>query len=151
MPKAKIYLGLFVVFLAGAVCGGVATASYLRCRIERGMEAGPAGMGKFVMRRLERELDLSPDQREQVQKIVQNTQERLRELRLEHEPKLNQIIDETVAEINPILTEAQREKLREVYARAKARFHEHGEGRRMDRHERKDREDGRRTGNFGHR
>lgn len=70
--------------------------------------------------RLTRELDLSADQRARIETLLQEQQERMRGLRLEHRERRGAIVADTRAGILELLTTEQRTRLQRV-DRAQAR------------------------------
>ena len=109
--RAKLWLGLCLIFFAGAVCGVIGTGMYMRCKFRQRFEGGPLSSQNFMMRRLNYFLDLTPEQQSQIEPILKSTQEKFFKLRSEHQPEIKEIMDQGFAQIEPILTPEQREKL----------------------------------------
>jgi Spy/CpxP family protein refolding chaperone len=70
--------------------------------------SGP--MGREFVAALERELRLTPEQREQVNKLMREGQERIRVLRQNIDPEVRQEMQRTHEQIQALLTPEQREQ-----------------------------------------
>jgi len=113
----KVILATMVIFGTGVVTGG------LLVRYSEGIQARrpghvPTGVGaarlpnagvlRFeFLRRAGRELELTPDQRERLDKIIKESQERARRLTA---PFLREEVQRTKAEFRELLTPEQRTK-----------------------------------------
>ncbi len=74
--------------------------------------AGP--MSREFVAALDRELRLTPEQREQVKKIMSAGQERIRELRQGIDPEVRKEMQKTHEQIQALLTPEQREQFQRV-------------------------------------
>lgn len=70
---------------------------------------------------LERQLRLTPEQREQVGKIMTEGQERVRELRSRIDPELRKELQQTREQIRAVLTPEQREQFEQMMKRSPRR------------------------------
>lgn len=70
---------------------------------------------------LERQLRLTPDQRERVDKIMVEGQERVRELRSRIDPELRKELQQTREQIRAVLTPEQREQFEQMMKRSPRR------------------------------
>lgn len=106
---------LAVAFLLGLVVGGLGHELLHLRRISAWHHGGarPPELG-FLVRRLERRLDLSPEQVRRVEEIVERTGRDFQELHREIAPRVHRRLEETRAEIEEVLTPAQREELRRL-------------------------------------
>jgi hypothetical protein len=106
---------LVLAFLLGAVVGGLSfELLHLRRMVgwHHGVD-GPPELG-FLVRRLERRLDLSPEQTRHVEAIVERARDDLWELRRQVAPRIHTRMEEARAEIEELLTPEQREELRRL-------------------------------------
>lgn len=71
----------------------------------------------LAIRRLERELDLTPGQRERIEALVQETQGRTRQAWQEVQPRLREEFRRLREEIRAVLTPEQRGKFEELMRR----------------------------------
>jgi Spy/CpxP family protein refolding chaperone len=114
----KVILATMVIFGAGVVTGGLlvhSTARFPHNRQQPGLgqlhaaQPGPAGIMRLdLLRRMERDLDLKPDQRERVDKILKAGQERTKEIMEPIEPDLREVVQQAREEFLAVLTPEQR-------------------------------------------
>jgi len=83
----------------------------------------PAGglLSREFIQVLERQLRLTPEQREQVGKIMTDGQERVRELRSRIDPELRKELQQTREQIRAVLTPEQREQFEQMMKRSPRR------------------------------
>ena len=62
------------------------------------------------LRRMERELDLTPEQRDPIDKILKDGQERMKKLMETVEPRRREEFKKTIEEFRAVLTPEQRER-----------------------------------------
>lgn len=120
-PRSRsIWRAALVVFLAfagGAALGVVGDRFYLLMHERIVPRGGIEFLGRHWQRRLDRSLDLTPDQEVKVKAIIdRRTQRMLRSLNEVHS-KMHQEFRETHAEIEQVLTPEQREKFRRMHRR----------------------------------
>lgn len=101
---------VLVTFFAGFVAGGAADRVYLfrthQLLPRRMVDAG----ARHIVARLDHELSLTPEQRTQVEQIVERGRARMDAVMSNVRPQMRQQIDATNAEIEKILTPEQRTK-----------------------------------------
>lgn len=120
-PKfVKIIAGV-VLFASGAVVGVVGS----RLLGERGplalMHGDPRHFAVMALRRLTSDLDLSQEQQDKLRPIIMDTTRQIIALRREQEPRIQELIDTSIALTKALLTPEQREKFVDVMARLEAR------------------------------
>ena len=81
---------------------------------------GPIGLNG----RLRREVDLTPAQEAALDSIMAENRTRVRALMREYQPHFRAIVEDTRRAIDSVLTEEQRERLRELQAERRARWRE---------------------------
>jgi Spy/CpxP family protein refolding chaperone len=114
----KVILATMVIFGTGVVTGGLVVQRAWHIRFHQpqhmpgspraSQPGGPGGPGMEFLRHMERELDLAPDQREQVDKVLKQSQERSRKIM---EPVAGLIREESrrrEAEFRALLTPEQQ-------------------------------------------
>ena len=131
MSAWKVILATLVIFATGIVVGGllvnkagVASPSASQPARPPGMNPGQFGL-QSLLHRMDRELALTSDQHEQIQKIIAASQDRTGEL---WKPVSQELSKETTAaceQIRGVLTPEQQTKFDEMLARMKERG-EHG-------------------------
>ena len=109
MNKLKPVLLLALVFFAGIAVGVVGTRLVVRQMVRTAMER-PDRIRLMMERRLDRRLNLTPDQRTRLHEILTGTQAQLRSLRQEIRPQLVAVIGRADRDILAILTPEQRER-----------------------------------------
>ncbi|MGB7064451.1 MAG: hypothetical protein WBF55_04815 [Syntrophobacteria bacterium] len=131
MKRWKLISGLLLVFVLGVLAGSLGTGVYLKDRFEH-IRKDPKARQAFIMRKLSKELELTPDQKIKVEKIVEQMGEKRREFFLKNRPEIKKIMDEGFAQIRKELNSDQQKKLdvlREEFekhrkARYSSRFHQ---------------------------
>jgi Spy/CpxP family protein refolding chaperone len=81
----------------------------------------PGLLGREFIQVLERHLRLTPDQRERIDKIMADGQERVRELRTRIDPELRKELQQTREQIRAVLTREQREQFEQLMKRSPRR------------------------------
>jgi Spy/CpxP family protein refolding chaperone len=110
-----------VIFGTGVVTGGLLVRVAERGREHRPQRAGislrtgqlptPGLLRIELLRRLERELELTPEQREPIDRILRGGQERMKKLMETVEPRRREEYRKTVEEFRAVLTPEQRKRL----------------------------------------
>jgi hypothetical protein len=131
MKRWKLISGLLLVFVLGILAGAFGTRIYLKDRFEH-IRKDPKARQAFIMRKLSKELELTPEQKIKVEKIVEQLGEKRREFFLKNRPEIKKIMDEGFLQIKKELNNDQQNKLdvlREEFekrrkARYSSRFHQ---------------------------
>ena len=110
MNTWKLVSGVALVFIVGALVGSLGTRFYLKHQYrpfmpERGNRTA------FIMKRLSKELGLSQNQKIAVEKIVAQTEEKLRAHFLQMRPEIDAIVDDGFTQIRKELDDNQRKQL----------------------------------------
>ncbi len=110
-----------VIFGAGVVTGGLLVRHTSlpshppRQPASRTMPAmSPSGLRMEVLRRVERELDLTPEQRTEVDRIISGSQERTKKLMEPISPQLHAELQATKEAVRAVLTPEQRVRFDEL-------------------------------------
>jgi hypothetical protein len=109
MRNFKPWLLLILVFFAGIAVGVVGTGAFVRQLVRR-IAANPDWVRVKIERSLDRELELSAEQRPKVHQIVADSHQRIKSLRREFQPRFLAIVEQAESEISTMLTPAQRER-----------------------------------------
>ena len=116
MKTFKVVGLVILIFVAGFAGGVVATHILFRNMVRNNL-AHPnqvrTNMEISFQVRLNRRLDLNPRQREELQKILKETRERMREVREEFQPKMNTISLEARTNIYSVLKPDQQDRFAE--------------------------------------
>jgi hypothetical protein len=131
MKRWKLASGLLLVFVLGILAGAFGTRIYLKDRFAH-LRKDPKARQAFIMGKLSKELELTPDQKIKVEKIVEQVGAKRREFFLKNRPEIKKIMDEGFSQIKKELNNDQQKKLdvlREEFkkrrkARDASRFHQ---------------------------
>jgi Spy/CpxP family protein refolding chaperone len=120
----KLILATMVIFGTGVVTGGLLVRHVEHGRDRRPQRAAnsvrPAqpsspGVMRFeFLRRMQRELDLTPAQRAPIDKILQEGQERMKKLMETVEPRRREELKKTIDEFRSVLTPEQQTRFDEL-------------------------------------
>jgi hypothetical protein len=124
MTKSKLsaFALLISAFVLGALTGGAALAL-----ADRGADARPKrGDRVSFIERLDRDLDLSAEQRESVELILKRHRPRMDSLWREVAPRFETLRAEVRSELNTILTPEQQVKHEEMMERRAKRHRQNG-------------------------
>ncbi len=116
MKKWKVVTGIIVVFILGAVAGGIVGHGICWNTPHWG-EVHPR---EEVVRKLDRKLHLDADQKAQVEVIVNDAHNQMREMRRETQPKIDSIMGNAQAKIRAILRPDQKAAFEKLIAKWKA-------------------------------
>lgn len=125
MIKWRSIASIILIFLLGMLAGMLLNHKIYQNKIERFITNEPSSMEKFIIERLNRELNLEPSQLEQVRNIVQDTHEQIRKIRQQCRPQVEEIITRSQNRVRALLHPVQLEKYEKFIA--------HHRGRRMHR------------------
>ena len=123
MKTVKFVLGILLIFAVGALSGTVITQYHYQKRFVRmvAMERQDPDRPHRLLRRLEKELDLSDTPRRTIEQLLQQSHEKMRELRRQHRPQVKKIFQETIAIIREELDPKQKRKLGKILKRIRPR------------------------------
>lgn len=112
----QVILAAVVIFLAGIATGALATRALTPAPAARPSAPLPLGLDRrhAYLERLDREVDLTPEQRLQVEKIIAASQERIRALWEPIAPEAREAYRAARREIAALLTPAQKARLEEA-------------------------------------
>ncbi len=125
MKRWKIITAIVLVFILGVLTGVVGTGMALKHGPPFGLR-GPEGRKAFIMKRLERKLDLTAEQKVRVAAIVDRRHQKAREQFRRHRQSLQTFMAQSFAEIREELTPAQQVKLDAFQAELEERFRKRG-------------------------
>ena len=115
------FFGL-VILLAGIVIGGASAFVVVR-RTRMDRPPSPPIAVSAMIPRLQRHLDLSPEQREKLQPILQEHMETLREIRINAGEQIGEELQLMQDEISSVLDEHQRQLWRQNLQRLQDELH----------------------------
>jgi len=114
------------LFLFGILIGALGMHLYYAQRFPGPRPGGgpphQRGMGPFFVERLERDLELTPEQIGRIEEIVHESRIEFEGLRREMRPRLRDQMDRTTERIAEVLTPEQREKFERLRGRPDRRM-----------------------------
>jgi hypothetical protein len=111
MKLIKAIAGIMAIFVLGVMTGVLGASLVVKHRIEMFHEKGPPPIKPMLMKRLTDRLDLTPAQHEAVEKILDDLQVQIRELRHDFQPKIKEAFDSGFEHIREQLTDSQKRRL----------------------------------------
>lgn len=122
MNTWKAILAAIVIFGAGVVTGGVliwwleppAAHGRHNTGLRTGQIGSPSGMRFEFLRRAQRELNLTPEQRERVDKLLKESQERTRKIMEPIAPEFHAELQRTKEQFRAVLTPEQQARFDEM-------------------------------------
>jgi DNA-binding protein H-NS len=130
----KVILATMVIFGTGVVTGGLLVRHAERAWNRRPQRvsdvlrpAQPASAGVMrieFLRRMERALDLTPEQREPIDKVLKEGQERTKKLMETVEPRRREEFKKTIEEFRAVLTPEQRQRFDDLVKQQQQRARE---------------------------
>lgn len=130
MNKLKLWLGIVSIFLIGVIIGGLVSTMLIRNHMIRIRRHGPPRMHELVSKRLIGNIDLTNDQREEIQKIVEEFEPRFLRFDGETRAGIQRIMDEMSDQIRTALTPEQRESFDDNLNRMKEKYEKRKKGMR---------------------
>ena len=133
--KWQVRLAVLVIFAIGFVAGGLAMNFYR----DRNRPAQSSMMRGGFSRVVER-LNLTPEQKEQVDAIVEEARAKLMEIRKESGPKFREVREQTDERLRAVLTPEQWEQFQQIMKENRPRRRHGRENGREGRGDRGERE-----------
>lgn len=124
----KLISGLLLVFVLGVLVGSVGTGFYLKHRLAPIIKE-PRARKAFIMKRLSKKLNLTPNQKTKIEPIVEQMIEKRREYYRKIRPEIKRIMDQGFTQIKEELNEDQKKKLDEL----REKFQKHRRERKAKR------------------
>ena len=128
MTRAKPFFFATLLFLSGAVFGAACFHFAIRYHVIHRFEHHQRMIVPAVMKRLTKELALTAMQQTQVRPIIETMHERLVQVRKETAPRIEGILDDSAAQVEPLLMGPQKAKLQALRERVKQHFERRDRG-----------------------
>jgi len=122
--KLPIAVYLFLVFLSGAVVGGLGYRIYSPPLARGGATLPRRGTEEFkrqYMSEMQTRLGLTPDQLQKLSAIADRTNERFNDARSQHNDMIREMREDHMASVRAILTPEQRPKYDQLRAERELR------------------------------
>ena len=124
--KAKLWSGLLVLFLAGALLGSAGTWFAVKHEVVHVFDRHGRGMERFVAGKLRRELNLDTAQYDRVREIVCRTHMEMQEMGKRHRPERDEIIERGMTSVREVLRPDQQREFDMLKEHRRGRDEEHG-------------------------
>jgi hypothetical protein len=111
-----------VVFSCGLLVGIVATQAYHDYQRQQKGERGLTGIKQRVMRHLNEELRLSVEQQRAIEPLMTRAERELLSLRMAQQPRVDEILSETIRGLKGTLNPDQQQRLDELYRKLQQRW-----------------------------
>lgn len=124
MKKWKAVTGVILVFILGALAGGIADRMMCWHKVESIISGGPKARMEMMVKRLSCELKLNAEQTAKLKEIARDTRIQVREVKKQIKPQVEAIIAVQADKVRAMLTPEQKEKFEKFLAQRKAREQE---------------------------
>ena len=129
--RSKARLIVVSVFVIGFAAGALSLNLYQRLNPSSKRDGGPRGGTEFLIKRMNDQIGLKSDQQDQIKKILDETNDKYRELRKELDPaikpfesRFNAVREESRNRIRALLTPEQLPKYEEMVQKRDNRMRE---------------------------
>jgi hypothetical protein len=109
MNRWKTVVGVLLIFMLGGLIGSLATGWGLKHRHPL-FRKNPENRVAYIMKRLSDRLDLTDDQKPEVEVLVRRIDELMREYFRKQRAEMHRLLDRETEAIKPLLTPVQQEK-----------------------------------------
>ena len=113
MKRWQALVALLGLFVLGVVSGGLGAHLYYARALDR-PPGPPPFFGGRLGPRLERHLELTPEQGEQLRDILDETRREAEALRRDLAPRMREVLERSEERIREILTPEQRQRFEEI-------------------------------------
>ncbi len=103
MKRLKRILGVLLIFIFGMIVGGAGASAGFAQKIREVLTGGPEAVVKEIVKRLDEELKLDPEQKRMLQGIADETHIKLRQSREKIQPEVDRTLGEAEARVRAIL------------------------------------------------
>lgn len=111
--KVKLYLGIALVFFLGVIVGVAGTKLYREQMPRHGDHLAERKME--LMKKLDAELQLSQQQKPEIQAILDKSFEEMRALREKHKPEMDKVMEDGIVQMKEKLDNEQKQKLDKLH------------------------------------
>ena len=119
MKRFKGCLGVFLIFVFGVIVGVGATSGVIVKKVRTLVAGGPDAVVEIIGERLKDELKLDESQKELLRHIIADTRIRLREVRQQTQPQVEETLATAEKKVRAILDPQQQKKFDEIVAKGR--------------------------------
>ena len=128
MKRLKGCLGVFLIFFFGVLFGAAITAGGIHQKVREIVAGGPDKVVDEIVRRLNDDLKLDDSQKEMLKAIATDTRIKLRAVRQQTQPQVEEVLNEAEGKVRGILNPRQLPKFDEIVKRGREQWKDKGEG-----------------------
>jgi hypothetical protein len=122
MRTFRRILGVLLIFIFGMFVGAVVTGAGVTQKLRELVMGGEEAVMDVVVKRLDRELKLDPEQKRKVQVIVDDARIRLRQSRAKIQPEVEKALHDAEDQTRAILYPNQVQKFDNLIAKSRQRW-----------------------------
>jgi len=122
MRTVKRILGIILIFLFGVFVGGAVTGASIVNKTREVMLGGPKAVMETIVKRLDSELKLDPEQKRKLQTIVDDAHIKLRQSQDKIQPEINATLSEAEHHVRAMLYANQVEKFDRLVNRSREKW-----------------------------
>ena len=122
MKRFKGCLGVFLIFVFGVIVGVGATSGVIVKKVRTLVAGGPDAVVEIIGERLKDELKLDESQKELLRHIIADTRIRLREVRQQTQPQVEETLATAEEKVRAILDPQQQKKFDEIVAKGREKW-----------------------------
>lgn len=115
--KIKVVAGVLVIFFAGMVLGALGTTAFIFHKMRQFADGSANTRHIWFMRRLARQLDLTEEQKAEVQHILTDSDQEIQQLVRHSLIEFSDIMERQKEELKTVLTPEQQQKLERNFQR----------------------------------
>ncbi|MBF0317064.1 MAG: hypothetical protein HQL04_02735 [Nitrospirae bacterium] len=123
MKRWQLTAAFVVVFISGVLTGSVFTGLYVKHSMIKVIHGGPPAVKQVIVKRLDEKLNLTPQQRVEIERIIGQTQAEILKLRQKNQPEIERIIESGMVNMKTTLTPEQQKTLEDMYKNVKNKWH----------------------------
>lgn len=126
MSKTKIYLGVFLIFLFGALVGALGTDLYIEQKISRFKTRDPLKREQAYLKLLTKRLGLTERQQMEIGRIMEESRYEMLGLKEKYEPQLEAVHNRRLDRIEERLNDTQKDEWKKIRMKYSKRFKDRG-------------------------
>lgn len=128
--KIKLIMGILTIFLLGALSGGFSVKYVMDSKMKRRHGGDFFNKRKtLLMEIMKADLELNPGQESEIGQVLDKSFGKLRDLRRQHKPEVDGIIEEGRLAIANNLDDVQKKKFEKMYQEFLERRNRHESGK----------------------
>jgi len=119
MKKAKMWVIIFLVFILGALAGSLGMQQYIHYKLSDFFRRGEHARVETLLARMSRNVALTDAQQVEIKSILQESHNRIHEIKKQTDPHIRAIIADSFRRIREKLNDDQKKKFDDFHVRLK--------------------------------